>query len=48
VGLYQRNPAAAASHAVADACERHVPGFRRFNLCDILIDPPTAEAQSEA
>jgi HD domain-containing protein len=37
VGLYERNPAAAASHAVADACERAVPGFRRFNLCDVLL-----------
>lgn len=38
VGLYQKNPGAAASHAVADACERLVPGFRRFRLPDILID----------
>jgi len=37
VGLYQKNPAAAASHAVADACERYLPGFRRFNLCDVLL-----------
>jgi hypothetical protein len=37
VALYRKNPAAASSHAVADACERHVPGFRRFNLCDILL-----------
>jgi hypothetical protein len=37
VGLYQKNPAASASHAVADACERRVPGFRRFNLCDVLV-----------
>lgn len=37
VGLYRKNPAAAASHAVADACERLVPGFRRFNLCDVLL-----------
>ena len=40
VGLYQKNPAAAASHAVADACERRVPGFRRFNLCDALVEKP--------
>jgi hypothetical protein len=40
VGLYQKNPAAAASHAVADACERRVPGFRRFNLCDVLVRKP--------
>jgi hypothetical protein len=37
VALYRRNPAASASHAVADACERLVPGFRRFNLCDVLL-----------
>lgn len=37
VRLYHTNPAAAASHAVADACERRVAGFRRFNLCDILL-----------
>lgn len=37
VGLYRKNPAAAVSHAVADACERRVPGFRRFNLCDALL-----------
>ena len=36
--LYQKNPRAAASNAVADACERRVPGFKRFNLCDHLID----------
>jgi hypothetical protein len=40
VGLYRKNPAAAASHAVADACERQVPGFRRFNLCDVLAAKP--------
>jgi hypothetical protein len=40
VGLYQKNPAASASHAVADACERRVPGFRRFNLCDVLARKP--------
>jgi hypothetical protein len=37
VRLYEKNPAAAASHAVSDACERAVPGFRRFNLCDVLL-----------
>lgn len=37
VGLYRRSPAAAASHAVADACDRLVPGFERFNLCDVLL-----------
>lgn len=38
VRLYEKNPKAAASNAVADACERRVPGFKRFNLCDHLID----------
>lgn len=38
VELYRKNPAAAASHAVADACDRLVPGYRRFNLCDVLLD----------
>lgn len=38
VGLYRKNPKAAASGAVADACERRVPGFKRFNLCDHLVD----------
>lgn len=45
VGLYRKNPAASASHAVADACERHVPGFRRFNLCDVLAEPRTRAEQ---
>lgn len=38
VGLYERNPKAAASNAVADACEWSVPGFKRFNLCEHLVD----------
>lgn len=38
VNLFQKNPAAAASNAVADACERRVPGFRRFNFCDFLTE----------
>lgn len=37
VALYRKSPSAAASHAVADACERAVPGFARFNLCDVLL-----------
>lgn len=37
VGLYSKSPVAAASHAVTDACDRLVPGFKRFNLCDILL-----------
>lgn len=36
VGLYEKSPAAATSNAVADACQRLVPDFRRFNLCDTL------------
>ncbi|HKO93905.1 MAG TPA: HD domain-containing protein [Polyangiaceae bacterium] len=36
-GLYRQSPAAVSSHAVADACDRLVPGFRRFNLCDVLL-----------
>jgi HD domain-containing protein len=38
VGLYQQNPKAAASNAVAEVCERRVPGFQRPNLCDRVID----------
>src|SRR6476660_4467654 len=38
VGLYQKNPRAAASNAVAEVCERRVPGFHRSNLCDRLVD----------
>ena len=38
VGLYRKNPNAAASTPVADACERRVPGFKRANLCDRLVD----------
>jgi hypothetical protein len=38
VGLYQKNPKAAASNAVAEVCERRVPGFQRSNLCDRVID----------
>jgi hypothetical protein len=36
VGLHAKHPRAAASAAVADACDRHVPGFRRPNVCDAL------------
>jgi hypothetical protein len=38
VGLYEINPKAASSNAVAEACERRVPGFKRFNLCDRLVE----------
>jgi hypothetical protein len=44
VDLYHQSPAAAASHAVADACDRLVPGFRRFNLCDVLLASSGEEA----
>jgi hypothetical protein len=43
VSLYQQNAAAAASNAVADACERRVPGFRRFNFCDFLTERTAAQ-----
>ena len=36
-GLFHKNPKAASSHPVAEACERRVSGFKRFNLCDHLI-----------
>ena len=38
VGLYEKNPSAAASNAVADACARRVPGFQRSNFCDRVVD----------
>ena len=38
VGIFHRNSKAASSNAVAEACERRVSGFKRFNLCDRLID----------
>lgn len=38
VGLFHKNPKAASSNAVAEACERRVSGFKRFNLCDRLVD----------
>jgi len=48
VGLYRKNPAASASHAVADACDRLVPGFQRFNLCDVLLASTESETRAEA
>lgn len=42
-GTYLKNPAAASSPVVADACERRVPGFHRFHLCDALAASPFAE-----
>jgi hypothetical protein len=41
--LYHRNPASASSHVVEDVCERRVPGFRRFHLCDVLAASQFAE-----
>src|SRR5260370_67413 len=38
VGLFHKNPKAASSNPVAEACERRVSGFKRFNLCDRLVD----------
>ena len=38
VGLFQKNPKSASSNAVADVCERRIPGFKRFNLCDHLMN----------
>ncbi len=38
VGLFHKNPKAASSNPVAEACEQRVPGFKRFNVCDRLID----------
>jgi hypothetical protein len=38
VGLFRKNPKAASSSAVADACELHVPGFKKFNFCEHLVD----------
>ena len=46
VRLYRQSPSAIASHAVADACERLVPGFQRFNLCDVLLE--SAEGETPA
>jgi hypothetical protein len=48
VGLYRKNPKAASSNAVADACERKVPGFKRFNLCDHLVDKNNRHQASRA
>ena len=37
IHLYGKNPAAANSNAVADACEKRVSGFKRFNFCEHLL-----------
>ena len=46
VGLYQKNPKAAAANPVAEVCERRVPGFKHANLCDRLIDRSTRRVRS--
>jgi len=38
VSLFNKNPKAATSHAVADACLLHVPEFKRRNFCDHIVD----------
>jgi hypothetical protein len=38
VGLFMKNPKAAASNAVADACTLHVPGFKRPNFCEHVVN----------
>jgi hypothetical protein len=38
VGLFKKNPKVESSGPVADACTLHVPGFKRFNFCEHLVD----------
>src|SRR5258706_4833814 len=38
VSLFNRNPKAATSHAVADACLLHIPDFKRRNFCEYIVD----------
>jgi len=38
VRLFNRNPKAVTSHAVADACLLHVPEFKRRNFCEHIVD----------
>jgi len=38
VRLFNKNPKAATSHAVADACLLHVPDFKRRNFCEHIVD----------
>ncbi len=45
VGLYRKNPKAAASNPVADVCERRVAGFTRGNICDRLVDKTARTAR---
>jgi len=38
VSLFRKNPKTASSNAVADACELHVPDFKRFNFCEHIVN----------
>jgi hypothetical protein len=38
VSLFRKNPKAASSNAVADACALYVPGFKRFNFCEHVVN----------
>jgi hypothetical protein len=37
VGLFRKNPKAASSNAVTDACELHVADFKKFNFCEHMV-----------
>jgi hypothetical protein len=37
VDLFRKNPKAASSNAVADACELRVPDFKKFNFCEHIV-----------
>ena len=41
VGLFRKNPKAASSNAVTDACELHLPDFRKFNFCEHIVRKTT-------
>ena len=41
VDLFRKNPKAASSNAVADACELHVPDFKKFNFCELIVRKQT-------
>jgi len=36
LALFEKNPRAAASPVTAAICERHVPGYRRTHICDVI------------
>lgn len=38
VSLFRKNPKAATSHLVADACLLHVPEFKRRNVFELIVD----------